>query len=106
MLTGSPPTKSISTYSGASGVFSTFWVSLNISVGGSAHGSSKMPPSKEMCSRFASMLYGLAALTGTGMLWRSANSINSLRPAGPHSRHGAMTLISGLRAYALISKRT
>ena len=35
--------------------------------GGSFHGSSRIPPSKLMWSRFRSLEYGLAAVTGVGM---------------------------------------
>ena len=35
--------------------------------GGSFHGSSRIPPSKLMCSRFRSLEYGFAAVTGVGM---------------------------------------
>jgi hypothetical protein len=42
-------------------------VRRNIFGGGSAHGSSRIPPSKEMWKRFRSLEYGRSAVTGTGM---------------------------------------
>ena len=43
--------------------------SLNMSAGGSFHGSSRMPPSKLMCSRLRSIEYGFLAVASTGILW-------------------------------------
>jgi hypothetical protein len=50
-----------------------------------------MPHSIERPQRFESMLYGLAIVTGTGMLRARAYSISSERVM-PHMRAGAMTL--------------
>ena len=49
------------------GAFSGDRVRTNMFAGGSAHGSSRIPPSKLMCSRFRSLEYGLDAVTGVAM---------------------------------------
>src|SRR5215471_13811883 len=96
----------MSMYTGTSGADSGELVSRYILGGGSAHGSSRIPPSKEMWNRFRSVEYGRSVVTGTGMSWRRANSIREVRESRSHSRHGAITDSSGARAAYVSSNRT
>ncbi len=66
--------------------------------GGSFHGSSRMPPSKEMWNRLRSVEYGRSVVTGTGMSWRRAKSMRAVREFRSHSRQGAITVSSGASA--------
>jgi len=66
--------------------------------GGSDHGSSRIPPSKLMCSRFRSLEYGFAAVTGVGMPCFFAYAMRSVRDLKSHSLQGAMTRTPGIRA--------
>jgi len=89
-----------------SGADSGDCVSWNILSGGSAHGSSRIPPSYEMWNRLRSVEYGRSAVTGTAMSWRRAKSISALREFRSHSRQGAMTVSCGASAAYVSSKRT
>ena len=106
MLTGLPCSKPISRYSGSAGASSGFLLRMNMSFGGSFHGSSRMPPSKERCSRLRSMEYGFSAVAVIGILCFFAYSMQSVRLLRSHSRQGAITCTSGSKNMAPSSKRT
>ncbi|OPX61308.1 MAG: hypothetical protein A4E30_00952 [Methanomassiliicoccales archaeon PtaB.Bin215] len=65
--TALPFLNSISMYWGLFGAFSGDLVRTYISSGASAKGSSRIPPSNEMCSRLRSDDQGRFLVTGTGM---------------------------------------
>src|SRR6185369_12380096 len=95
--TALPFLNSISTYCGLLGAFSGDLVSTYISSGASAQVSSRMPPSKEMCSRLRSDDQGRFLMVGIGMPFFLAYSIRAWRLFRSQVRQGAMTLMAGLK---------
>ena len=70
--TGTPCSKAMTTTSGWSGASSGSTVSLNISLRGASHGSSRLPPSWERCQRFPSRLNMSRGDWSTGTPWALA----------------------------------
>ncbi len=98
--TASPLRNSISisvAASGASNGETERWCTYS---GGSLHGSSSTLPSEDECRRLASTEKGASPCLsfGTGIWCFSANSMRSVRDLNDQSRHGAITLMSGLSA--------
>src|SRR5215210_1304420 len=68
-LTGTPASNPTTSSTGSVAVGR---VIVNTSSGGDSQGSSNTPHSMALPHRFSSIEYGLALVTFTGMLWRSA----------------------------------
>jgi hypothetical protein len=67
--TARPFSKPIRSSEGWSGAASGERVIRNMLSSGARHGSSRIPPSYEMCMRLRSIEYGLASVAVTGMLY-------------------------------------
>ena len=100
MATGSPRSKAKVNSWGRSGASSGAMVRMWTNSGAGTAGSSSTFPSDEECSRLASTLNGASPRLSLAMgIWcASAKASRASRLLKSHSRHGAITRISGSRA--------
>lgn len=100
MATGSPFSKAMTISVALSGASIGEMVRMWTYSGGSCHGSSSTLPSEEECRRLASTENGASPFLSlaTGIRCFSAKSSRSVRDLNSQSRHGAITLMSGLSA--------